>query len=382
MPTRALNKVAFLLAFAGLSAGGTATAQPARGMNPLAIPVEARNLELATMVDTIRAIGTLRANQSIVVRSEIPGVVTKIEFADTDRIEKGEVLFRLEDSMERAQLAQAEASLRLAERTYNRATELLSRGAGTAQARDQAQSVLEADRAAVALARARLDKSTIRAPFAGVVGVSKVDLGAYVTAGQELVTLDDIEVVKLDFEVPERYARFVSVGQEVEVEADAFPGRTFAGKIKTIATRVDPESRSLAVRAKIPNPDRVLKPGLFARVAVGVEKRPNALVAPEQAIVPRGDRLLVYRVVDGKAVATTVKVGLRQYGRVEIVEGLSPGDVVITAGQQKVQDGSAVEVLPSERPEPPRTAPPQSSTVPGRAPRGPVPASAAEPVRR
>jgi membrane fusion protein (multidrug efflux system) len=156
----------------------------------------------------------------------------------------------------------------------------------------------------------------------------------------------------------------------------------FAGEIATVATRVDPESRSLGVRAIVPNRDRVLKPGLFARVAVSVEKRPNALVAPEQAIVPRGDRLLVYRVVDGKAVATTVKVGLREYGSVEVVEGLAPGDIVITAGHQKVQDGSAVAVLSSERPEPAIAAPQAPSTQPRRGPGGPAPASAAEPARR
>jgi membrane fusion protein (multidrug efflux system) len=357
---------------------GAAYAQPAAP----AVTVEAQKVELTTMVDALRSIGTLRANQSIVVRSEIPGVVTKIEFKDSRTVEKGQVLFRLDDSMERAQLAQAEASLKLAESNYERARELLSRGAGTVQMRDQTQSAMDTDRAAVALARARLEKSTIRAPYAGVVGMSRIDLGAYVTAGQELVTLDDIETVKLDFEVPERYARFVAPGQKVEIEADAFPGRTFAGQIATIATRVDPDSRSLGVRALIPNPDRLLKPGLFARVGVSIEKRPNAVVAPEQAIVPRGDRLLVYRVVDRKAVATTVKVGLREYGNVEIVDGLSPGDVVITAGQQKVEDGSPVEVLPSGRPERARPVAPETSAPPRRAPSGPVPASAAEPARR
>ena len=160
------------------------------------------------------------------------------------------------------------------------------------------------------------------------------------------------------------------------MEADAFPGRSFSGEIKTIATRIDPDSRSLGIRAVVPNPDRLLKPGLFARVAVNVDVRPNAVTVPEEAIVPRGDRLLVYKVVDGKAVSTTVKVGLREYGRAEIVAGLAPGDVVITAGQQKVQDGSAVTVLAPERaskPEPPQIAAPRHA-----APSGPVPASAAD----
>jgi membrane fusion protein (multidrug efflux system) len=212
--------------------------------------------------------------------------------------------------------------------------------------------------------------------------MAKADLGAYVTAGQDLVSLDDLDIVKLDFEVPERYARFVRAGQKVEVEADAFPGTSFAGEIATIATRVDPDSRSLGVRATVPNRDRILKPGLFARVTVNIEERPSAVVIPEQAIVPRGDRLLVYRVIGGKSVATTVKVGLREYGSVEIVEGLAPGDMVITSGHQKVQDGSAVTVLMPERSAPSRAAPPDVPAAPHRAPGGPAPASAAEPARR
>ena len=352
-------------------------AAPAAAQAPATVAVEAQTVDLASMVDTIRAIGTIRANQSIVMRSEIPGVVNKIDFADSQSVAKGEVLFRLDDAMERAQLAQAEAALKLAESNYTRAQELVSRGAGTTATRDQTMSARDADRAAVALARARLEKSTVRAPYAGVVGMSKVDLGAYVTAGQELVSLDDIATVKLDFEVPERFARFVAVGQKVNVEADAFPGRTFSGEIATIATRVDAESRSLGVRALVPNPDRVLKPGLFARVAVDVEVRPNAVAVPEQAIVPRGDRLFVYKVVDGKAMSATVKVGLREYGRVEIVEGVARGDVVITAGQQKVEDGTPVTVLPVGGQPAPAAAP----VAPRRAPSGPVPASAAEPAR-
>ena len=357
---------------------GSARGQPAPSA---AVTVEAQKIELTSMVDKIRSIGTLRANQSIIVRSEIPGVVRKIEFTDAQSVDKGQVLFRLDDSMERAQLDQAEVNLKLSERNAERAQELVNRGAGTVQARDQTASAREADRAAVALARARLEKSTIRAPYGGVVGMSKIDLGAYVSAGQELTSLDDVATVKLDFEVPERFARFISVGQKVAVEADAYPGQNFSGEVSTIATRVDPESRSLGIRAVIPNPDRKLKPGLFARVTVDVAVRPQAVVISEQAIVPRGDRLFVYKVVDGKAVSATVKVGLREYGRVEIVEGLAPGDMVVTAGQQKLQDGTTVAVLePGARDAAP-TSPPPSPPAVSRHSSGPVPA-AAEPIRQ
>jgi membrane fusion protein (multidrug efflux system) len=211
------------------------------------------------------------------------------------------------------------------------------------------------------------------------VGISRVDLGAYISAGQELVSLDDIATIKLDFEVPERFARFISVGQKVDIEADAYPGQSFSGEVATIATRVDPESRSLGVRAVVPNPKRILKPGLFARVAVSVATRPQAVVIPEQAIVPRGDRLLVYKVVGGKARPATVKVGLREYGKVEIVEGLAAGDVVITAGQQKVQDGTPVTVLDPASQGGAKPAPAPIVSRPSSS--GPVPA-AAEPMQR
>jgi membrane fusion protein (multidrug efflux system) len=375
MATRVVKFAAFLAASLFVCVPPALAQGP--GAAPPAVAVEAHTVASASMVDTIRAIGTLRANQSIVVRPEIAGLLSKINFKDAQLVEKGATLFQLDDSMDRALLVQAEAALKLAEVNHARAQELLNRGAGTAQARDTALSTLLTDRAAVVLARARLEKSTIKAAFTGIVGIAKVDLGAYVTAGQDLVSLDDIDTVKLDFEVPERFARFVAVGQKVGVEADAFPGRSFAGEIATIATRVDPESRSLGVRALVPNPDRLLKPGLFARVTVDVEVRPDAVAVPEQAIVPRGDRLLVYKIVDGKAVSATVKVGLREYGRVEVVEGLARGDVVITAGQQKVQDGTPVTVLAPRDPATPMATPAQ----PRRAPGGPAPASAAEPAR-
>jgi membrane fusion protein (multidrug efflux system) len=278
--------------------------------------------------------------------------------------------------MDRAQLAQAEASLGLAERNHERASELLKRGSGTVQARDQTQSALQADRAAVALARARLDKSTIRAPFAGVVGMSRIDLGAYVTAGQELVSLDDIDRLRLDFTVPERYARFVALGQTVDIVADAVPGKTFTGEIAVIDTRVDPATRALGVRAMVDNRGHGLKPGQFVRAAVRINARPDAIVIPEQAIVPLGDKLLVFRVIDGKAVETPVKIGLREFGRAEIVEGLAPDDTIIVAGQQKVQNGSPVRVLAADA-APPSAAPPAAP-----ASSGPMPANAAEPATR
>ncbi len=251
----------------------------------------------------------------------------------------------MDDAIVAAQLHQAQASLALSERNYKRALELYGKGSGTAAARDQAVSALDADRAQVALAQARLAQTVVHAPFGGIAGISKIDDGAYVTAGQDMVSLDDIDTMKIDFDVPERYTRFISVGEKVTISPDALPGKTFDGRVSVAATRIDPEARTLGVRAVVPNPGHLLKPGMFTRVKVAVGEQRRAIVVPEQAIVPQGDALLVFRVVNGKAVRTEVTLGVREYGRAEIVKGLSPGDVIVTAGQQKIANGTPVSLI-------------------------------------
>jgi len=319
-----------------------AQAQPAPRA---AILVEARTVGTEPIVDTIRAVGTIRADQSIVVRSEVPGIVVKLGFTESTLVTKGQLLIKLDDTITRAELQQAESSFKLAQRNYDRASELARTGAGATRARDEAQAAFEASRAALALSRARLEKTAIEAPFTGIAGLRKVDIGAYITIGQDLVSLDAIDLVTAEFDVPERYLRFLATERRIEIEADALPGRKFEGKITAIDPRIDPDGRSLTVRAQVPNIDGTLKPGMFSRVSVIVEQRDEAVVIPEQAIVPQGDQISVYRIIDNKAVATPIKLGLRSFGKVEVVEGLQPGETIITAGQLKVQDGSVVRVL-------------------------------------
>jgi len=194
------------------------------------------------------------------------------------------------------------------------------------------------------LSRARLDKTDVRAPFSGILGLRRVSPGDYVTPGQDLVNIEDIDPLKVDFRVPERYLANLSAGQRIRVRVDAFPDRSFEGRVYAVDPQIDPAGRSIAIRARIDNPERVLRPGLFARVRLIVDERPNALVIPEQAIVPRGERRYVFRVKDGKAVLTEVRVGQRRQGSVEVVEGLSEGDTVVTAGQLKIRDGVSVSL--------------------------------------
>jgi membrane fusion protein (multidrug efflux system) len=332
-----------LAAFFLLAASPESPAQMPAGQQ--AIPVEVQTVGTAPIVDTLRAIGTLRADQSIIVRSEVPGVIVKMGFTESLPVTRGQVLIKLDDTIARAEVQQAEAALNLAQRNYDRASELARTGAGATRARDEAQAAFENTRAALALARARLEKTTINAPFAGLAGLRKVDLGAYITAGQDLVSLDAVDIVMTDFTVPERYLRFLAPDSRIQIEADALPGQTFDGKITALSPRIDPDGRSLAVRAQVPNPSGVLKPGMFVRVEIVVAQRENAVVIPEQAIVPSGDRVTVYRVVDGKSVLTPIKLGLRSFGKVEVVEGLKAGESIVTAGQLKVKDGGAVRIL-------------------------------------
>jgi membrane fusion protein (multidrug efflux system) len=342
---RQLHNLASAAAVAAVVLGAASHAAGQGASARRGVPVEAQPVTIRSVMNEVNAVGSLRANKSIIVRPEIAGVIASIEARETERVKKGALLFSLDDTIYRAELEKAEASLRLSVSNYERALKLYKRGAGTGQARDEALSKVQTDRAAVNLAKARLSKTKLHAPFAGIVGLSRVDVGAYVNVGQDLTTLDDADPLELDFELPERYLRFIRQGQTVSVTVDALPGETFKGKVSAIATRIDPAGRSLTVRALIPNSDNRLKPGLFARIALVLRVRKKAVVVLEQSIIPRGRDFYVYKVVNGKAALTKVEIGLRRYGSVEIVAGLAPGDIVVTAGQLKLSDGTPVTVV-------------------------------------
>lgn len=342
-----LNRVVvtILVLGAALARVSPAASQPMPQGGPPPPIVEAQIVGIEAIFDSLRSVGTLQSDQSIVVRPEINGLITKIHVAEGARVKAGEVLFSLDDVVLQAEMKQAEARLKLSLRNFDRARDLFERGAGTVRARDEALSNLETDKAALALASARLQKTRIVAPFAGVVGLRQVDLGDYVRAGDDLVSLDDLDPIKMDFSVPERYLRFLAEGQKVSVNVDALPSRSFEGEIYAISPRIDPDGRSLAIRARVPNTENRLRPGLFARVEVTIAERPSAVVIPEQAIFPRGDRLAVYRIVDGKAQIAFIQVGLRRFGKAEVSAGLEPGEMVIVSGHVKVRDGSPVRTI-------------------------------------
>jgi membrane fusion protein (multidrug efflux system) len=352
----------FLLMVAGLGAtawrqwGGTwparateqsrSTAPAASPGNQFAIPVEGVPVTVATLTSEIHVIGSLHSNESVVIRPEIGGRVATVLFEEGQRVTTGTPLIKLDQTIALAEVHQAEAALELSRANHQRTTELFERKAASAANRDQTLAALRADQANLELAQARLAKLTLTAPFDGVLGLRKVSVGDYVTPGQDIVNLEDIEPLKVEFRIPERYLGSLSVGQTVAVTADAFQGRSFAGQVYAIDPLVDENGRAVVLRARLPNQEGVLRPGLFVSISLVVGERENAVLIPEQALVPQGSQQLVFKVADGKAVLTPVKLGERRNAMVEIVQGLARGDVVVTAGQIKLRDGVAVTVQP------------------------------------
>ena len=326
--------------------GATTLAQP----GPMALPVKVTPVIQDTVTTEITALGTVRADEAIIVRPEIAGRVQSIHFQEGQLVNKNDPLFTLDPAEYKAQLDGSSAQLRMEQLNFERTQTLFSRQLTSRQNLDEAQAKLDAARAYQTKDQVRLDKTVIRAPFAGVVGLRQVSVGAYVSPGNDLTTLGSIGMVKLDFQVPEVYLSKIKVGQPLTIGVDAYPGRTFPGTVYAINPGIDEETRTIRLRARAPNPDNLLRSGMFARVALILEKRDKALLVPEQAIVPQGQKSFVFRVVDNKAVFTPVTLGQRRPGQVEITTGLNPKDLVVTDGQIKLRDGVPVQVLRPEAP--------------------------------
>lgn len=312
---------------------------------PVVEAVEAQKKDVNLQVS---ALGTLQADQAITVRPEITGIVTSIDFEDGERVEKGDLIIKLDDKDLTARLMQAEARLTLTRANYQRAQQLLKQGSGTARARDEALNDFKSAEAEVAAAETALHKATITAPFSGIIGLRQVSLGEYVTAGQAITTLADVDNLRIDFRVSEVFLTEVGKGQEVNVIFDALPEQVYTGVISALDPVVSVEGRALSVRAILQNVDGKLRPGLFGRVEIVTDTR-RSIMLPEAAIVttPTGDKA-VFVVVDGHAKMSPVTIGTRVPGEVEILAGVKDGDMVIVSGQLKVQNGAPVEVANGE----------------------------------
>lgn len=311
------------------------------------IAVEVAEAHATRTSTDIRAIGSLQSDETVQLAPEIAGRVSEIDFVEGAKVKAGDVLVRLDDALVRAEVIDTEARLKLAEANNERARQLSRTGNVTERSRDEAVTNFETAQAALELAKTRLDKHLLRAPFDGIAGVRNVSVGAFVAVGTPVVNIEKIDGLKVDFKVPEVYLTSISVGQVVDVTVDAIPGRVFEGKIYAINPQIDVNGRALQVRARIENKDLVLRPGLFARILIKGAVQRDVVVVPESAIIPRSGDNFVYRVADGRAQEIGVKLGERSDAQVEIMQGLAAGDVVVTAGQHKLRDGASVEVVAS-----------------------------------
>ncbi|MBI4194666.1 MAG: efflux RND transporter periplasmic adaptor subunit [Betaproteobacteria bacterium] len=315
------------------------------GGPPRGLPVKAGVVKSGRILDELSAVGTLLANESVMIRPERDGRISEIHFGEGQLVRKDARLVSLDSSEIEAQLAAVNAELSLNRSRMKRAEELHAKNFISAQALDEARENLNQSLARQAEVKARLDKTVISAPFEGVAGLRQVSPGAYVKAGQDIARLEGIGTLKLDFRVPEIYLGRLKPRQAVQVRVDAYPGDAFQGEIYAIEPAVDEQTRTVLLRARVPNPGVRLKPGMFARVNLVLGTRENALLIPEQALVPRGKDNFVFRIVEGKAAMTKVEIGLRRIGDVEVVTGLSSGDPIVIDGQLKLQDGASVMVL-------------------------------------
>ena len=293
-----------------------------------------------------QAVGTLRSRQGVMLRPEVSGRIARLGFADGQRVRRGQLLVQLDDTLQAAQVRQAEAQAGIARTNLQRNRELVAQNFVSQSVVDQSAAGLEVALAQVALSKAQLERMKILAPFDGVAGIRSVNVGDYVKDGADLVNIEDTTQVWVDFRLPERYLAQLKPGQSVEVALDAMPGRRFEARVDALDSQLDANGRSLLVRARLANPDGVLRSGMFARTRTLLAVRDNALVVPEEALVPQGGKQFLIKVVSGPQGKVSqrleARIGVRVPGKVEILDGVADGDTVVTAGQARLLRGDSL----------------------------------------
>jgi len=310
------------------------------------IPVVATAASLQNLALEVEALGTARASESVDVTAKVSNLVTAIRFTEGQQVPKGEVLVELDGEQARADLAVANAALTESASQVKRSRELYATKVLSDQQIEQIEATHSANQARVASARSRLSDTVIRAPFGGRVGLRRVSVGGLVAPGTVITTLDDTSSIKLDFTVPERVVAAMRAGLEIEATSVAYPGQTFSGRVASVDSRVDPSTRSVIVRAIVPNEQGLLKPGMFMNVRIS-RGAADVLVVPEEALVPEQGDVFVYVVQDGKASKRKIQTGQRTIGSVQVTDGLQVGEMVVTEGTQKLRDGASVTLVES-----------------------------------
>lgn len=383
-------------AAAGGPSQGAAPA-PATGASGAAGParpagVEVAKVEIMKLTDDAQTVGSLRSRQGVVLRPEISGRIRDLNFKDGDRVKKGQLLVQLDDQLQQAQLKQAQAELGIAKSNHTRNQELLAQNFISKRTVDESAANMEVSEAKLALAVATAARLKILAPFDGITGIRTANAGDYLKDGADIVNVEDIDAIFVDFKLPERFQAKVRKGQMADIDLDALPGRKFKALVQAIDPLLDANGRSVSVRGCIDNRTLQLRPGMFARVTQVFGERDKALVVPEEAIVPFGPRTFVIKVVDGtekddKGVLqkisqrVEVKIGIRRPGRVEILEGVKEGETIVTAGQQRIQKDGTVLRPTAGTGERPAGGPPGSAPPAAQAAKGPAGNAAKSPVK-
>lgn len=316
------------------------------------ISVEVAPVRGMALRDEVQAVGSLRSRRSVMLRPEVSGRVLALNFTDGARVRQGQWLVQLDDQLPQAQVQQAKAELSIAQANHQRNQELVAQGFISQRSLDESAANLQVAHAKLALAQATAARLRLVAPFDGVAGIANVHVGDYLKDGSDIVHLEDIDGLLVDFRLPERYQPHIRRGQTVRISLDALPGAEYLATVQALDPLIDANGRSLAVRASLDNRNGPLRPGMFARIRVELGQRDNAHMVPEAAIVPQGNSALVWKFVPtdggqaGQVRRTPVRLGLRRDGLVEITQGLELGDSVVTAGQQRLQqDGAKVRLF-------------------------------------
>jgi membrane fusion protein (multidrug efflux system) len=304
----------------------------------VAVPVRTERLAFE-----LEALGTARANESVDITAKVANQVTAVRFEEGQRVRRGAVLVELDGVQARADLAVAEAVLAESRSQYQRSRELYSTKVLSDSQIEQIESTFKANEARVASARSRVSDTVIRAPFDGRTGLRRISVGSLISPGTVITTLDDTSTIKLDFTIPETFLAVVTPGLEITAGSVAYPEARFDGRVASVDSRVDPATRSVTVRALLPNPEGLLKPGMFLTVRLS-RGAVDALLVPEHALVPEQGDVFVFVVNDGSAEKRRVRIGERRVGDVQVVEGLVAGELVVTEGTQKLRDGAPVRL--------------------------------------
>ncbi len=345
----------WMVALAGLATGmltggcnkKAASGPPGGGMPPTRVVfVEAKR---EPVTESLSLVGTIAANEMVEIKAETEGIVQEINFNEGERVEKGHVLVKLDESKLGSALAETEASLRLSRANHARAKELFENKLISQQEYDQIESTLAVNEAAVELKRRLLRDARVTAPFAGIVGARQISPGQVITRASTLTWLVDLDVVKVEVNVPERYLRQLQIGQALEFAVAAFPGEKFRGEVYFISPQINETTRTALIKARIANAEKKLRGGMFASLDLTLQVREAAIVIPEPAIMSNGDKFFVF-VVDTNSTAQFrgIHVGLRLAGQAEVTEGLKPGEKVVVEGTQKLRPGAPVTLAPPE----------------------------------